>query len=276
MTETDSESIHRKLFEILVELSGNLISEKEALDYIKSFSCIYTEDFRHMYSQFYPWIVEMTKKGDSSNTSTLSANLLMIYKSFPDDDYPQWLKKSIFKLYDHINLEIARYDQQKKDMNMILAVKDDMNNIANDAKIIGGEIEDARKKLDNIHLDLIAVISLFSGVIIAFFGGLNYISSAISSASSADLWKLILICSVAGFITLNIIFTMLYLASRILGKDIGAYCHKGKVRGSCAECNSRCRSIFIVMRRQPYIFWTDFIILIIGILTAMKIIFSEQ
>ena len=272
MVETD-EIIHAKLFKILGELSEGSISEDLIASYIERFSSIYTADFRHMYSRFYPWIVETASKADPGVTNTLADNLWMIYENFPEDKDKPWLKKSIFKLYDHINLEIARYDQQKKDMDMILDVEKNMNNIANDAEIIGVEIEDARKKLDNIHLDLIAVISLFSGVIIAFFGGLNYISSAISSASSADLWKLILICSVAGFITLNIIFTMLYLASRILGKDIGVYCHKGKIHGSCAECNSKCWSISIVMRRQPYIFWTDFIILVIGILVTVKIIF---
>lgn len=229
-----------KLFEYLDELFSNRINDVEAINkWICDFTNLYgqTPSFRHSYSEFYPWLLLKTEAKEDS-AETLLENLRMINEAFPDDEPHKNAGKCVFKLYDHLNIEIARLKQQcnlihrqeelKIELNQqeeeARKYRNELSNASDMLKKHEADIVEANKKLANSHNDIIAVLSLFSGVIIAFFGGLNYISAAISSVAFSNIWKLLLICSLAGFVMFNTLISMLYLVARIMQREMKNYC----------------------------------------------------
>lgn len=278
-----------KLFEYLDKLLLNQINDATALrKWVDDFTNLYgpTPSFRHSYSEFYPWLLLKTAAKEDS-AETLLENLRMINEAFPDDDMHANAGKCVFKLYDHLNIEIARLKQQYNLIHRQEELKIDLNRQEMDAEKYREELFNARdmlkkheddinkanKKLADSHNDIITVLSLFSGIIIAFFGGLNYISAAISSVASSNVWRLSLICTIAGFVIFNTLVSMLYLVSRILGQNIWTFCRKEKISGSCEQCKKNCRALGLIFRRMSLVFWIDFILIAVGIFSAIQIIF---
>lgn len=278
-----------KLFEYLDELLLNRINDASTLEkWVDDFTNLYgqTPSFRHSYSEFYPWLFLKTDAKEDS-AETLLENLRMINEAFPDDDIHANAGKCVFKLYDHLNIEIARLKQQynlvhrQEELREELGQQEEkaenyseeLSNASDMLKKHEADINEANRKLADSHNDIIAVLSLFSGVIIAFFGGLNYITAAISSVAASNVWRLSLICTIAGFVVFNTLVSMLYLVSRIMNRNIWTFCRKAKTSGSCEQCQKDCGAFKLILRRMPFVFWVDFILIVVGLFSAYQIIF---
>lgn len=277
--ETGFSSAQGKLMQILDELfqkdtSGNSDWIEE---YVEKFSNFYKEhtDFRHLYSDFFSWIAEKTSDAPDVMDAFI-LKLAEIYKKIVEERKDSAEAKSLFKLYDHLNIEFARFNQQQISSRNLSSVEEKVNIINNsfsevENKVIEveGKLNKAASRVDSLKLDIVAVISLFSGIIITFFGGLNYISSAFSNLVAAEIWKLVLVCSVIGFIVFNIIFSMFYVITRVLDRNIYVFCRKGNMRDHCSSCQRRCFAFSMFRRRMPYVFWADCVILAIAVISGI-------
>ena len=76
------------------------------------------------------------------------------------------------------------------------------------------------EKMDKMQSEFISILSIFSAVIIAFFGGINLLGSALSNIDSTNRYRLIIVVTLIGFIMFNVIFMLLYSISRIINKSI--------------------------------------------------------
>ena len=83
------------------------------------------------------------------------------------------------------------------------------------------QLDKAKRSVTSIHIDTIAVLSIFSAIVLAFSGGLGYIGSVLSGVGEASFFKLAFFVLLCGFIIINTIYIMLSIVEKIVNRHTG-------------------------------------------------------
>lgn len=220
----------RLLLEFLKNLAATGFKTPE--DAIKELQQVYTFDdrgkneYRHEYSQLMQLISEINKSANMGEDALL-ANLDGIYEYLVKESGNQknpldylLLAESIFKLKDHINLEISRmniieneHSRMKDQEAKIKLLQSITEKIENSAKKLESETKDAEKKqkiimskINKQQIDSIAILSLFSAVVLAFMGGISFSGSVLESMQNTNIYKLALITLMLGVILIGVFY----------------------------------------------------------------------
>lgn len=162
-----------------------------------------TKTYRHSYSTISRFIIEKKNSFLSNNSNkrqieealwqVISEKIEMIYQQAKDRKYKHL--DSLFKLKDHISLEIARMSDSTK---IQLDIEEQINNAKNSLK-------DFEQTSKNIQKDYIAILGVFAAIILAFVSGLVFSNSVLQNIDKASIYKLLLISITIGFFITNIL-----------------------------------------------------------------------
>ena len=275
----ESESKQEKLVLQIYKMAESIFDcENKIREVALELKYIYTSNFRHSYSNFFPIIVDISKSSGTHDLDSLSTNLEELRK-YIDREYVSGNKEFVDlchyadQLCDHLNLEIGRLAYFKKENEKIIDLDKkifDLNTKVEGAvdnlKLSTKSLTVACKKADSIQTELVAVLSIFAAIVIAFSGGISYISSALSGMESAEFLKSTYFILLCGFVFFNVVFLLMYLVGKIIGRNIYARCETP----DCA-CENRCNSIKRVAKRLPYVFWFNLLVIVlIGITFWMQ------
>lgn len=253
------------LIELIKQLSQKMFSDdsdKEIEQVLTKLYNLYVNSnktlsgFRHNYSEFFPLILEISNTA-GCDLGCLSHNLECL-RVYIENDYTSKtheytrVYKNLNKLCDHLNLEIARLEYYSKNETELHNAELQVNHLGYQTKQAISALDTASKKLKSVQNEMIAVLSIFSAVVIAFFGGVNFITSAIAALEHSHIYKSVAIVLVAGIILFNCIFLLMYIVSRMIDRSIYAPC-----KTAFCTCEKPCISIVRVARRLPYVFWTN-------------------
>lgn len=154
------------------------------------------------------------------------------------------------KVLEHLLLEIPRTVDYNK-INAQLSQNDKLNR---DTRVYIRQIRENMKsheeKMEKMQGEFISILSIFSAVIIAFFGGINLLGSALSNINGTNKYRLIIVLLVIGLIMFNVIYMLLYFVSRITDKNIGVKRKEKK----CKRCNEKLR-IGCLATKYPIVFY---------------------
>lgn len=254
-----------KLCQYIKELANNSLDTVELKKYAYKLKDLYTLDYRHSYSLFFPIITEI-EKDKSSSVEYLTSNLATLKEIVEQDklkDEQEFapLYLPLFKLTDHINLEIARYlnYMEKEEQAAILEQKIEKSNISlTQAK---NELGIASRKIKSVQGELIAVLSIFAAIVMTFSGGLNILNGVLATSNNLRFSERILFLLICGFILINFIFAMMYFVAKITDRSIYARCETDNC--TCKNNKSpKYRGITRIRKRLPYVFWLNLVILI--------------
>lgn len=200
------------------------LSDKEVSAEIEILSEIYADNFRHDYSDFFKIVEKIYNEDEAGSSDFLQLNLDMIktavYRLFVAKQIDENICKAISKLYDHINLEILRFNSNSVIHSKSIKVNEQLaasNELVTEAK---RKLEEAKEKIAHVQGESIAVISIFAAITLAFMGGLSYISSAIAAMASAPFYRVATIILLCGLVIFNCLYVLLCVISRMLGKKI--------------------------------------------------------
>jgi len=227
---------------------------------------IYTNNFKHNYSEFFPLILDISKENE---LDYLSNNLELLRISI-ENDYTSGINKyrglfdPLRKLCDHLNLEIARYNYYSKNENAIHTAEQEVKRLEIQTKNALRELKAASNKTKSLQSEMIAVLSIFAAVIISFFGGANYISSAIASLQAVHVYKSVTTALIVGIVLFNTIFLLMYIVSKIIDRNIYALC-----KTENCSCDNKCNAIGRVKKRMPYVFWANLFFVILLSITCV-------
>ena len=254
-----------KLCQYIKELANNSLDTVELKKYAYKLKDLYTLDYRHSYSLFFPIITEI-EKDKSSSVEYLTSNLATLKEIVEQDklkDEQEFapLYLPLFKLTDHINLEIARYlnYMEKEEQAAILEQKIEKSNISlTQAK---NELGIASRKIKSVQGELIAVLSIFAAIVMTFSGGLNILNGELATSNNLRFSERILFLLICGFILINFIFFFFFFVAKITDRSIYARCETDNC--TCKNNKSpKCRGITRIRKRLPYVFWLNLVILI--------------
>ena len=220
--EISKKSEQLNILLVTLAQSENLLSDKNARkDIYKELEDIYyspdEDGFRHYYSDIFAQLFEIRSDESSSNGSTniLLDNLRFLnehYKAINTDKNGKIIDvgKSINKLYDHVNLELARMayseigDYQMSEQGMtVIDLSEKVSNLQKDA-------DDIHRSLDKAQADYIAILGIFASVVLAFVGGMAFSTSVLENIKGVSIYRLLIVALVIGIVFVTVIFFMFY------------------------------------------------------------------
>lgn len=216
------------LAEIISILSSDqeiLSDDNVVLQIIDKLKQAYTVDqtgksaYRHEYSRIFGKMKEL-KDSNPNCLEILGQNIGLVYEKIQKDpDINEEFFKCCLKLYDHINLEIARMNYvdnitreiqnstSKLNQN-IKEIKDTSDSITNEIEDTKQEAKKLRSKLDKAQQETITILGIFSAVVLAFMGGMSFSSSVLESMYLSNVYKVSFICLLIGLVLVNLIYVL--------------------------------------------------------------------
>lgn len=216
------------LAEIISILSSDqeiLSDDNVVLQIIDKLKQVYTVDqtgksaYRHEYSRIFGKMKEL-KDSNPNCLEILGQNIGLVYEKIQKDpNINEEFFKCCLKLYDHINLEIARMNYvdnitreiqnstSKLNQN-IKEIKDTSDSITNEIEDTKQEAKKLRSKLDKAQQETITILGIFSAVVLAFMGGMSFSSSVLESMYLSNVYRVSFICLLIGLVLVNLIYVL--------------------------------------------------------------------
>ena len=155
---------------------------------------------------------------------------------------------------------IEQFDTNKNEMEKI-------NKKVNSAK---RDMNSIRDQMKNSTTESITILSIFAGIVMAFSGGMSFISNAISGVNKIGPYRLSIFILLIGNIMFNVIFLLLFMIGKITNKYTGSLTTCSKPKGDCKNRSFKC-----YITKYPYIVWFNFID-VIGIVVALYLNFIDR
>lgn len=194
------------------------------------------ERFRHFYSDIFSVLTQIQLNPKLGDMEILGQNLDIIRKGYQpqnqaEDGRTIDISDSINKLYDHVNLELARIrysdsgDRKISEEEAIKEVRTQMNALQSEmgemqSKMgeMQSKMEETEKKISDQQREYIAILGIFAAVVLAFTGGMVYSTSVLENISNVSIYRIVLVSLVIGFVLLNILFALFYYIDKLVNK----------------------------------------------------------
>ncbi len=158
-----------------------------------------------------------------------------VEKGWPDAK----ILMKLLKLRDHLELDIQRsaiIQEEKGIANEIKEYRSKVNDYETKIEELNRKTEELNSSFKSYPVQTVTVLGIFSAIVLAFTGGLNFLSGSFSEIATADPIKVILIVLVCGFILYNVILLLLFTILKIL--NINEVSRKHKLWDPCIVFNA--------------------------------------
>ena len=279
LKENNAEINNRKqkeLVDLLRMLSAETYGEDIILSSAKKFTQLYSANFRHKYAEI-STVINSIDDDDGDGKS--SVDFLMYNLSAIQEELAKGAAESVYKSFhkmlDHINLEIGRKSNQKRFQDELKDVRiqneqlrGELDKTISEISILQNDLKTAQTQLQKSQTDIIAVLSIFSAVVLAFSGGFSLIANVFSGLTDTPFFKAMFFVALCGFVLFNLICLLMYFVGKITGRNIYAKCKTENC--SCGDGGKpECRAIKRIRNRLPYVYWVNIATLVIMVIALL-------
>ncbi len=264
---TDTVDYSIQINKVIREMAKQNLQE-DAINRISSeLSALYKKGVRNNYFALFSAISELSK-GNIESFDALNANIDLLNQHvkgrFADNEN---ILMGFEKLNQYVKLEANRASYNQGQLEKIRAATEQFEKQKNELEKMEHRLKDYEDKLSIAESgyinNLLAVLGVFSGIIIAFFGGLEYISSVFNNIGDVGRYRLVFISVVLGFVIFNTVSIMLIFLGKMIDKDIYRPC-----KTLNCSCDKKCGFIKRIHNKLPYIYYINFFLISIMIGTA--------
>lgn len=276
----------KRLKQLIIELAHDYkLNDDKFQKYVKEFTDIYTDDYRHEYSDITRVLFSIEK---DEERDFLPQKIKDIRDKMKDGN----AKKSVGKLWDHINLEnirsteLGRVSKNANDeiRRISKSANDDLINfekkvedinqentiaqegIKGDIGVIQDDINKFNKKMESAQISYVSILGIFSSITFALFGGLNILAqifSKITNLKDHDVFLGIMV--IGGFVVFsifNLLNILLYSIGRIVDKDLIST----RCKDVCKKDKCDCKLNKKIFKKYPHIAITNISIIVFVII----------
>jgi exonuclease VII small subunit len=135
-----------------------------------------------------------------------------------------------------------------------------LKTIETDLPTAKSDLDTVKKSLASIHIDIIAVLSIFASIVLTFSGSMTVLGSALTGMQEVHAFKATFFVLLCGLVLGNVIFVMMHLVGKLTDRSIYVPC---KTKQCSCENNKtpECRGLTRLRKRLPYIFWLNVILI---------------
>lgn len=237
-TQVDNEKFLMNILEMLVGpfenidikynvYNKNILSELELKDKNDQYDNIINEldklysdtGYRHSYSTISRFIINKKNdflKNDRDNYKNqqieealwqnMASKIEMIYNRARNNNYRHLNR--LFKLRDHINLEILRLSDSQ---NMLFTLEDKI-------KTAEKSLDTLDEKSRNIQKDYIAILGIFAAIVLAFISGLVFSNSVLQNINKSNIFRLGFVIVTIGFFVTSILYFLFNFLEKMTTK----------------------------------------------------------
>jgi len=238
---------------LLYELAASrtaLADVNDRNDYYKRFEELYKpingEEFHHYYSDIFAVLYNLQIGKNRGSIDDLAFNVSHIKKNYIPQNSDFSIYSNLRKLYDHLSLDVARIrysdngDTKISGEDQLSKIKNEVNRLQNDVietqkksaenellnkkindslKDINDKNEELQKELDETKKSYIEILGIFSGIVLAFMGGMIFSSSVLENMHQSSIYRIILVSLIIASLTLNALFICFNALYNITKKD---------------------------------------------------------
>ena len=220
--------------QILSELSGDHLDESKFDDFAKQFKSIYECGYRQRYSEILGMLEDITscegnldELNDESEDclEVISSNLMALREYLREniEEYGESTYYGVFKLSDHVDIEIHRLRDRQNLYHELSGTDDNLFNLYKKAEKLERRLEKAKKSIEDaqhnserLQMQMVAILGIFAAIVMAFSGGLDILSGAISISGESDLFRVVFVVILCGIILFNIFAFLMHMILAII------------------------------------------------------------
>lgn len=144
-------------------------------------------------------------------------------------------------------------------------LSENVEKIAKNAKETLNKANKINEDAQNLKTEVISILAIFAAIILAVTGGISVFGGAISSIGSKEisLFQLLLVVDFCVIGLFDGIYLLLYVVSRMAGKDLSVECE----HGDCKKCGKKglCKGLERFAKRAPYVVGFNVFLIIMGV-----------
>jgi len=190
-----------------------------------------TKRFRHFYTDIFSVLTQVQQNPELGDINILGQNLDIIRNGYNpqnkalDGQRTIDVSDAINKLYDHVNLDIARIaysdgaDRRISGESSLEALQVKIQTINADFEATEEKLSDVESKLDNSQKEYISILGIFAAVVLAFTGGIAFSTSVLNNIAQASIYRMIGISLVIGLVLVNVLFGLFYYINSLVNKE---------------------------------------------------------
>lgn len=198
--------------------------------------------FRHFYTDIFSVLTQIQQNSELGDINILGQNLDVIRNGYqpknkaPDGERMIDVSDAIKKLYDHVNLDIARITYSDAADRQISG-ESSLENLQSQINLLQRELEQAHnrikedydgvekkilevdKKLNHSQKEYIAILGIFAAVVLAFTGGIAFSTSVLNNIAQASIYRTVFVALVIGLVLINVLFGLFYYINFLVGRS---------------------------------------------------------
>ncbi|HEB9342347.1 TPA: hypothetical protein RZK37_000620 [Campylobacter coli] len=193
---------------ILEKLTYDSLKDVNGL--IEEIKKFYTDNERHKYSDITLHLFNLQNAEQNGKIENIEKNIKLLIENLGDD---KKLKDKLFKLQDHVLLEIVRLNELsliKKDIEKtskeVQESKKDIEKTSKEVQESKKDIEKTSKEVQESKKSYIAILGIFSSIILSFVAGLNFSNSILSNIDKASIYRLVFVMAFIALFVGNILY----------------------------------------------------------------------
>lgn len=196
------------LHKILTELAdqNTRLNETQATWYLSRLKELYQNGFRHHYSGIYGVITRIDAE-DQQDLEILQRNIQTIYDKSLEVSSDEDFKARLEKLYDHINLDIARI-AYAKEINRRQEDRDRTTRV---------ELTKLAERAQGMQRDYITILGIFASIIITFVAGIGVSGSVLNNIDKVSIYRLTFVILLLALFLSNLLNLLLNFIKHVRG-----------------------------------------------------------
>lgn len=212
------------------------LGEDEVAEFIGFFSQLYGggTPYRHLYSDVCSVMYDALSTnpdhlddGVPYQARNLANNMELIHRAVDANNVPDQVKRSVHKLYDHIELENTRMTYMaRQNKAQIAGVK----KLHDEVEGVGAKAEEIQKRMhddvdevkaniaetqDNLQRNYVTILGIFAAIVIAFATGSAFSSSVIQAMASVSVYRLAFVMLVLGLFLFDLVMALFFFICRV-------------------------------------------------------------
>jgi len=212
---------HTEDFRRFLSDISNAMTEEELNNTLGLVHIIYDEGWRHSYSLATIQLQKFEKFNDvlgqiGENVKSLIDKILEEIENYQPEDEKSDLKavclkrchRSLEKLFDHINLELTRFDKISDLDRKIASLSENLKKIdecSEKIKNVEKQAEKLEKDYKNQRSEAITILGVFTAIIGVIGVGVTLSASILSNIGSIGTWRLYALTLLIVFFVINIL-----------------------------------------------------------------------
>lgn len=218
--------------QILSDLSCDHLDDSELNGYAERFKTIYDRGYRQRYSEILGMLEDITSNDETDDQDesedgleVISSNLMSLrdYLKEHPHEYGESTYYGVFKLSDHVDIEIRRLRDRQNLYYELSGTDDNLVDLYDKAKQLEGKlenaessIEEAQRNSERLQMQMVAILGIFAAIVMAFSGGMDILGGAISISGESDLFRVVFVVLLCGIILFNIFAFLMHMILAII------------------------------------------------------------